>query len=73
MGIPFEKEDIIDELSKGERSHDCRVSGLLELIRIEATLAVASILGSRKPGIPVRGSSRVLRHERAGSRHLTPG
>jgi len=27
---PFEKEDIIDEWSKGERVLYCRVSGLLE-------------------------------------------
>src|SRR5262245_31366894 len=38
-----------------------------QLIRIEATLAVASILGARKPGIPLSVSSRVVRHERVGS------
>ena len=43
-----------------------------QLIRIEATLAVASILGSRKPGMPAKASSRVLCYERAGSMCLTP-
>jgi hypothetical protein len=51
----------------------CRVSGLLELIRIEATLAVASILCSRKPRRPASVSSRVLRHERVGIGRLTLG
>jgi hypothetical protein len=46
------------------------VSGLLELIRIEATFEVASILCSRKPGLAARGSARVLRHERVESVRL---
>jgi len=41
------------------------------LIRIEATLAVASILGSRKPRRPLSVSYRVLRHERGDVVYLT--
>jgi len=47
------------------------VPGPAQLIRIEATFEVASILGSRKPGMPRRVSSRVWRHEKVGSVCLT--
>jgi hypothetical protein len=46
-------------------------ASLAELIRIEATLVVASIQGSRKPRRPASVSSRVLRHERGSGRGLT--
>jgi len=49
------------------------VPDLAQLIRIEATLAVASILGSRKPGMPLSVSSRVLRHGRGCVRGLNHG
>jgi hypothetical protein len=47
------------------------LASLAQLIRIEATLVVASILGSRKPLGPTSVSSRVLRHEREGGMGLT--
>ena len=49
-----------------------RTSTCAQLIRIEATLAVASILGSRKPRKPARVSSRVWRQGRGGVVRLTP-
>jgi hypothetical protein len=44
-----------------------------ELIRIEATLEVASILCSRKPGMPLSVSSRVLRPGRGCVMRLNYG